>query len=155
MCGGIARDFRPTPITAPSRCVIGTTAASHAIRRELSALTRTPVDLGAARFPVLLQRGHLGVDRHLVPLGTRPGFSTEPRRQRPFGDQSRRIGPALAAPWPHVGALGAVQRITRDFDRAHQHGPDLGLEPAPHHVHPVPVDGRPRTRGSGAGLLRP
>ena len=42
MCGGIVRVFRPTPITSPSRCVIGTTAASHAIRRELSALTLTP-----------------------------------------------------------------------------------------------------------------
>ena len=38
----MVRDFRPTPITTPSRCVIGTTAASHASRRELSALTLTP-----------------------------------------------------------------------------------------------------------------
>ena len=43
MCGGIVRVLRPTLSRDPSfACTIATTAASHAMRRDVSAETRTP-----------------------------------------------------------------------------------------------------------------
>ncbi len=38
----MVRVFRPTLTTCPSRCSICTSDASHAMRRDVSALTRTP-----------------------------------------------------------------------------------------------------------------
>ncbi len=42
MCGGMVRVRRPTLTTSPSRWHIATRAASHAMRRDVSAQTRTP-----------------------------------------------------------------------------------------------------------------
>ena len=139
--------------------------ARHAPRR-LGAHPH-PVELRPAPLAVLLQRGHLRVHRHLVPLCPRPAAvrrlprllprvpRPQPRRQRPLGDQSDRIGPALAAPWPRFRVLGAVQRVVRGLDGPHQHGPGLGLEPPPHHVRPVHVDEDRERAAPVPGLFGP
>jgi len=46
-----------------------------------------------------------------------------------------------------------VQRIARRLDRPHQHGADFGLEPPPHHVHPVGVDRHREGAAAVADLL--